>query len=118
MLKVFGIKNCDTMKKAFAWLDAHDIPYSFIDYKKAGEVQSHLSDWVRRVGWQNLLNTRGMMWKRLGDNERANIDEAKAMALMIEYPTLIKRPVTDTGSVLLVGFEAERYALELRLGRV
>ena len=109
MIKLFGIKNCDTMKKAFAWLDAHGVAYEFIDYKKAGIVDSLLAGWNQRAGWETLLNTRGMMWKRLSDDERADVDETKALALMTDYPTLIKRPLIDTGSALIVGFDPERY---------
>ena len=110
MFKVYGIKNCDTMKKAFAWLDANGVAYDFVDYKKAGVVAAHLPDWAARAGWQQLLNTRGMMWKRLSDDERSDVDEAKALALMADYPTLIKRPLLDTGDELLVGFDEQRYA--------
>lgn len=109
MLKIYGIKNCDTMTKAFAWLDANGVAYEFIDYKKAAVAQDHLADWCRRAGWKELLNTRGMMWRRLSDDERADVDESKALALMSDYPTLIKRPLVDNGSALLVGFDAERY---------
>ena len=110
MLKVYGIKNCDTMKKAFAWLEAHGVAYEFIDYKKAAVAADRLPDWNARAGWQQLLNTRGMMWRRLSDDERAEIDEAKALSLMGDYPTLIKRPVLDTGSTLLIGFDEQGYA--------
>ncbi|GHU18919.1 arsenate reductase [Betaproteobacteria bacterium] len=112
-MKLFGIKNCDTMKKAAAWLDAKGVAYEFIDYKKAGVAESHLPDWNRRAGWQTLLNTRGLMWKKLSEDERADVDEARALALMTRYPVLIKRPVLDTGKNLLVGFDAERYAKEI-----
>ena len=78
MLKVYGIKNCDTMKKAFAWLEANAVAYEFIDYKQPDVAQNHLPDWNRRAGWQRLLNTNGMMWKRLSDEERVDVDEAKA----------------------------------------
>ena len=114
MLKVYGIKNCDTMKKALDWLDAKGIAYEFIDYKKAGVVQNALADWNQRVGWKQLLNMRGMMWKRLSDEERADVDETKALALMADYPTLIKRPVADTGQQLLVGFDPENYATQFQ----
>ena len=114
MIKIFGIKNCDTMKKAMSWLDAHSIAYEFIDYKKAGVAQQHLPDWNQRAGWQVLLNTRGLMWKKLSEEERADIDETKARALMTQYPALIKRPVLDTGKQLLVGFDPERYNTELQ----
>ena len=113
-VRIFGIKNCDTMKKAFAWLDANGIAYEFIDYKKGGVVERHLGDWAHRGGWKVLLNTRGLMWKKLDDEERADVDEAKALTLMAKYPAMIKRPVLDTGKTLLVGFDADRYAKELK----
>jgi arsenate reductase (glutaredoxin) len=112
--RVYGIKNCDTMKNALAWLEDNGVAYEFVDYKKDGVVESHLPDWNRRAGWKALLNTRGMMWKRLSDEERTDVDEAKALTLMAEYPTLIKRPVTDTGSTLIVGFDPEHFAVEFR----
>ena len=113
-VRIFGIKNCDTMKKAFAWLDANGIAYEFIDYKKAGVVERHLADWAHRASWKVLLNTRGLMWKKLSDDERAAVDEQKALKLMAQYPSLIKRPVLDTGSKLLVGFSPETYADQLK----
>jgi len=109
MLKVYGIKNCDTMKKALAWLEANGVDYEFIDYKKPTVAADHLADWNARAGWKELLNTRGMMWKRLSEDERADVDEAKALSLMADYPTLIKRPLLDDGSAVLVGFDPERY---------
>ena len=112
-MKIFGIKNCDTMKKTFAWLDAQGLSYEFIDYKKPGIAASHLPDWNRRVGWQTLLNTRGLMWRKLDESERADMDETKALALMERYPVLIKRPVLEAGDTLLIGFDTERYAWEL-----
>ncbi len=110
MLKMYGIKNCDTMKKAMACLDAQGTAYEFIDYKKAGVAAARLPDWNRRAGWKVLLNTRGLMWKKLSEAQRADVDEAKALALMAEYPALIKRPVLDAGKTLLVGFDADAYA--------
>ncbi len=109
----YGIKNCDTMKKAMAWLDNHGIAYEFVDYKKTGVIEQHLADWNTRAGWQALLNTRGLMWKKLTEEERTDVDECKALGLLARYPAMIKRPVLDTGSDLLVGFDAERYAKEL-----
>ncbi len=114
MIKVFGIKNCDTMKKAMNWLSEHGVAYEFIDYKKAGVAESNLPDWSRRAGWEKLLNTRGLMWKKLSDEERANMNEQKALHLMAQYPALIKRPVLDTGSKLIVGFTPENYAEQLK----
>ena len=110
MIRIFGIKNCDTMKKAMTWLDTHGVTYEFIEYKKAGIAEQHLPDWNRRTGWKVLLNTRGLMWKKLSDDQRADVDEIKALALMAEHPSLIKRPVLDTGKALLVGFDADAYA--------
>ena len=116
MLTIYGIRNCDTMKKAFAWLDANGVAYEFIDYKKAGVVAQHLPGWNRRAGWQALLNTRGMMWRRLSDAERADLDEAKALALMADYPTLIRRPLIETADELLLGFSAETCSRVLGAG--
>ena len=112
--RIYGIKNCDTMKKAFAWLDTQGVAYEFIDYKKAGVVEEHIDDWVARAGWEKLLNTRGLMWRKLSDEEKSAVDAKKARILMIRYPALIKRPVLDTGSELLVGFTPETYAEALK----
>lgn len=113
-IRVFGIKNCDTMKKALNWLSENGVDHEFIDYKKAGVAEANLPDWAARAGWEKLLNTRGLMWKKLSEEERANVDEAKALKLMAQYPSLIKRPVLDAGSKLLVGFTPENYAAELK----
>ena len=110
MLKIYGIKNCDTMKTAIAWLAEKGIAHEFVDYKQAGLVEKLLPDWNARAGWKLLLNTRGMMWKRLSDEERTDVDEAKALRLMTDYPTLIRRPLADDGSELQVGFDPESYA--------
>ena len=113
-VKIWGIKNCDTMKKAMNWLTENGVAYEVIDYKKAGVAEANLPDWNARAGWEKLLNTRGLMWKKLSDDERAGVDEQKALKLMAQYPALIKRPVLDTGSKLLVGFTPETYAAELK----
>jgi arsenate reductase (glutaredoxin) len=107
---IYGIKNCDTMKKAFAWLDSHGVPYAFHDYKTAGIDADHLKAWSKQVGWEVLLNTRGTTWRKLTPAQQEKIDEAKAIQLMIENPSLIKRPVLDTGKELLVGFDTGRYS--------
>jgi len=109
MLKIFGIRNCDTMKKAMHFLEAQGLAYEFVDYRQAGVAAKHLPDWCARGDWQTLLNKRGLTWKKLSDAERDNLDAAKAMQLMAEYPTLIKRPVLDAGQRLLVGFSAQTY---------
>lgn len=113
-IKVFGIKNCDTMKKAFTWLETQGITFEFIDYKKAGIAESHLPAWVGQAGWETLLNTRGLTWRKLPEENRADMDEAKAIRLMAQHPTLIKRPVLDTGTMLIAGFDPEKYAKELK----
>jgi arsenate reductase len=112
--RIYGIKNCDTMKKAMNWLTENGVAFEFIDYKKAGVAEANLPDWAARAGWEKLLNTRGLMWKKLSDEERAAVDAQKALELMAQYPSLIKRPVLDTGKKLLVGFTPESYAAELK----
>lgn len=113
-ISVYGIKNCDTMKKAFSWLGSQGLEYDFIDYKKAGVVDSNIDRWMSACGWEKLLNTRGLMWKKLTDAERADVDQAKARSLMVQYPSLIKRPVLEYGATLLVGFSPEEYEVMLK----
>lgn len=113
MVKVFGIKNCSTMKKAFDWLDAHGIPYDFHDYKKFGVTQEQLSGWAGKVGWEPLLNTRGTTWRGLSDEERTDVDEARAIELMCTKPSLVKRPVIEHDGRILVGFDEATYHKEL-----
>ena len=98
------------MKKARAWLAEHSVDYEFHDYKKLGIDETMLRTWVRELGWQALLNTRGMMWRKVPQNVKDNIDEAAAIALMLETPSIIKRPLLDTGSQRHVGFKPEQYA--------
>jgi arsenate reductase len=114
VITIFGIKHCDTMKKAFAWLDAHGVTYDFHDYKTAGIDIGRLQAWSDQVGWEALLNTRGTTWRKLSPTQQAHLDEAKALKLMCEYPSLIKRPVLKSGETLLVGFAPEHYARALR----
>jgi arsenate reductase len=109
MATIYGIKNCDTMKKAFAWLDGHGVQYDFHDYKTAGIDAARLKDWTKQVGWEVLLNTHGTTWRKLSPTQQAHLDEAKALKLMVEHPSLIKRPVLENGMSLLVGFVPERY---------
>ncbi len=106
---IYGIKNCDTMKRAFAWLKEHQIEYAFHDYKKSGVTATMLETWASRVGWETLLNTRGTTWRGLSDEERENVDARKAIRLMQRHPSLIKRPVLAHGKELLVGFDASAY---------
>ena len=97
------------MKKAFVWLDNHGVRYEFHDYKTAGIDIARLKDWSKQVGWEVLLNSHGTTWRKLSPTQQAHLDEAKALKLMSEHPSLIKRPVLENGKALLVGFVAERY---------
>lgn len=110
MITVFGIRNCDTMKKAFAWLEANAVAYEFCDYRRPGVVAAELPAWNRCAGWQALLNTRGLTWRRLSEDERTGIDEARALQLMVAHPTLIRRPLVAMGDHLLLGFSPASYA--------
>jgi arsenate reductase len=104
---IFGIKNCDTMKKARAWLDSHGVAYRFHDYKAAGIERSVLEDWARAVGWETLLNRAGTTFRAAW---KEGLTERKAIALMAAQPSMIKRPVLDVAGKLLVGFKPEHYA--------
>jgi Spx/MgsR family transcriptional regulator len=110
---IYGIKNCDTMKKARAWLDGHRIVYDFHDYKAAGIERERLERWAGEVGWEALLNRAGTTFRQLPDNDKNGLTERKAIALMLEQPSMIKRPVLDIGVTLLVGFTPEQYAKTL-----
>lgn len=107
---IFGIKNCDTMKKAFTWLDEHGVRYEFHDYKKAGIDLAQLKAWSKQTGWEVLLNRQGTTWRKLSPDQQADMTQAKAFDLMVENPSLIKRPVLQEGSSVLVGFSPDRYA--------
>ncbi|UOK70765.1 ArsC family reductase [Ancylobacter polymorphus] len=106
---IYGIKNCDTMKKARAWLDGRGVVYVFHDYKAAGIDAARLQNWAGKIGWEVLLNRAGTTFRNLPDAEKVDIDEAKAVALMQAQPSLIKRPVLDVDGTLLVGFKPELY---------
>jgi len=106
---LFGIPNCDTMKKARRWLEANDVLYTFHDYKKSGVPEKELKQWVKKVGWEILLNRRGTTWRKLDDSVKENIDEASAIQVMIENPSAIKRPVLEIDDQLLVGFSEGTY---------
>ncbi|MBT3030475.1 MAG: ArsC family reductase [Candidatus Thiodiazotropha sp. (ex Lucina pensylvanica)] len=110
MVRLYGIPNCDTMKKAIRWLDEHGITYQFHNYKKVGVDEKLLRQWVDRVGWEALLNRRGMMWRRLDDSVKAEINEENAIRVMLETPSIIKRPVLETDKTLNVGFTEEAYS--------
>ncbi len=105
-----GIKACDTMKKARAWLDQHGIDYAFHDYKTAGVTSDMLDRWSGRVGWELLLNRAGTTFRKLPESDRQGLGEAKARALMMAQPSMIKRPVLERGDEVLVGFRPDAYA--------
>lgn len=107
---IHGIKACDTMKKAQAWLDGHGVAYAFHDYKKAGITADKLRGWADRVGWEALLNRAGTTFRGLPDADKQDLDRDKAIALMAAQPSMIKRPVLETGGALIVGFKPETYA--------
>ncbi len=106
---IYGIKNCDTMKKARAWLDAHRIAYEFHDYKTQGIERGRLEGWAKQVGWETLLNRAGTTFRKLPDKDKEGVTEAKAIKLMLDQPSMIKRPVLESGRKLLVGFKPEEY---------
>lgn len=113
---IYGIKACDTMKKARDWLDGHGVAYGFHDYKTAGIDRPRLEAWSRSVGWEPLLNKAGTTFRKLPDVDKQGIDEAKAIALMLAHPSMIKRPVLETGDQLLVGFKPDVYSRALGSG--
>jgi len=104
-----GIKNCDTMKKARAWLDGRGIAYAFHDYKVSGIERGKLESWAKHVGWEPLLNRAGTTFRKLPEKDKEGLSEKKAIALMLAQPSLIKRPVLELGGELLVGFKPELY---------
>ena len=106
---IYGIKNCDTMKKARAWLDAHGVAYDFHDYKASGIDRPHLDAWVAEHGWETILNRAGTTFRKLPDADREGIDVEKAIELMLAQPSMIKRPVLDFGGHTLVGFKPAHY---------
>jgi arsenate reductase len=107
---IYGIKNCDTMTKARSWLDKHGVAYAFHDYKIAGIDRERLETWSMKVGWETLLNRGGMTFRNLPDKDKTAINEKKAIALMLDKPSMIKRPVLDLGGgKLVVGFKPELY---------
>ena len=108
-ITIYGIKNCDTMKKARAWLDAHRIAYAFHDYRANGIDRASLERWAGVAGWQTLLNRAGTTFRTLPDSDKDHLTENKAIALMLAQPSMIKRPVLDAGGKLLVGFKPEQY---------
>lgn len=109
---IYGIKNCDTMKKALAWLDDHGVAYTFHDYKASGIDRAHLETWTGKAGWETVLNRAGTTFKKLPDEAKADLDQARAIDLMLAQPSMIKRPVLEADGTLLIGFKPEIYAAE------
>jgi Spx/MgsR family transcriptional regulator len=107
---IYGIKNCDTMKKAFTWLEKHRVDYRFHDYKTAGIDKAALAKWCKAAGWETVLNRAGTTFRKLPEADKANLTEAKAIALMAAQPSMIKRPVVESGGKIEIGFKPERYA--------
>ena len=110
---MFGIKNCDTIKKARAWLDERGVDYAFHDYKAEGVDAARLAGWVAAAGWEKLLNRAGTTFRKLPEADKEGIDAAKAQALMLAQPSMIKRPVIEHPGGLLIGFAPDRYAAVL-----
>lgn len=113
-ITIYGIKACDTMKKARTWLDTHGVKYAFHDYKTAGIDAASLERWSKQVGWETLLNRSGTTFRKLPDDQKDDLNERKAIALMLAQPSMIKRPVLDLGKRILVGFKPESYAKDVR----
>ena len=116
-ITIYGIKNCDTMKKARAWLDSHGVAYAFHDYKSEGIAKDKLKLWCDELGWETLLNRAGTTFRKLPDGDKEGLNERKALALMLAQPSMIKRPVLDLGGKLLVGFKPDVYAKEVAPSR-
>ena len=110
---LYGIKNCDTIKKARDWLDGHAVAYDFHDYKTAGVDAANLARWIAAEGWETVLNRAGTTFRKLPDADKADLDAGKATALMLAQPSMIKRPVLEHPRGLLIGFKPERYAAAL-----
>ena len=106
---LYGIKNCDTIKKARKWLEQHDMKYTFHDYRSDGITQAMLKNWLKIIDWEILLNTRSSTWRSLPDKQKSNMNESKAISLMLAFPTLIKRPVLQKGKTCFVGFKDAEY---------
>ncbi len=106
---IYGIPNCDTIKKAKAFLDSNNISYEFHDYKKRGVDSDSLKSWCNKLGYENLLNRRGTTWRKLDEDTKSKVNEETAILLMQEFPSLIKRPLLDTGKKLVLGFDKSEY---------
>ena len=113
-ITLYGIKACDTMKKARTWLDSHGVQYEFHDYKASGIDAASLARWSKQVGWETLLNRSGTTFRKLPEAQKTDLNERKALELMRAQPSMIKRPVLERGRLILVGFKPESYEKDLR----
>lgn len=113
-VKIYGIKNCDTMKKAFVWLAKNGVEYDFHDYKKAGVPPGKLKAWAKQAGWEALANTRGPTWRKIPETQRANLTAAKMFALLEAHSSAIRRPIVEADGKLLVGFDQAEFARALK----
>ena len=109
MITLYGIENCDTVKKARRWLELHSVDYSFHDFREQGLDATRLAGWLEELGWETVVNRRSTTWKQLDGIARETMNAQSAAAAILQQPTLIKRPLLDTGSSLHVGFSAEQY---------
>lgn len=109
-MKIYGIRNCDTMKKAFAWLEENGVAYEFHDYKKDGVPPGKLKAWAAKVGWEKLANTRGPTWRSIPDAAKVGLNEARVIPLLEKNSSAIKRPIVEAGSRLIIGFDPQQFA--------
>jgi len=115
MIKMYGIPNCDTIKKARNWLKDNNVDYEFHNYKKDGVPEKELKKWIKATGWELLLNKRGTTWRKLDDAIKHNITKESAIKIMLDNASIIKRPVVDDGKNILVGFAEDEYKTKLNL---
>lgn len=114
MIHIYGIKNCDTMKKAMKWLESQNLEYRFHDYRKDGVPVEHLQRWIAELGWETVINQRGTTWRKLPQTEKDHMDAVTAVTAAEQHPALIKRPIVESGKILLAGFNAEQWEQKLK----
>ncbi len=112
-LYVYGIRNCDTVKKARRWLEQNRIPFEFVDFRQNGISREQLVDWCQQCGWEQLVNRRGMTWRKLPEEQRSDLDQDRAIELMLDNPTLIRRPVVSNHNTVTVGFDESQWQTQL-----
>ena len=110
MTTIYGIKNCDTMKKAFRWLDEHNIEYTFHDYRQDGLDRERLASWIEQLGWEAVVNKRGTTWRKLTPEAQAAMNDQTALEVLLEQPAMIKRPLLDHAQSLTLGFKEDSYS--------